>query len=63
MMVWLSPHDGECPVYLLNKYADKSFEGAILLLILMIVFGIGIGLVTALIIERKLLKNQENTAE
>ncbi len=50
-------------IYLLNKYADKSFEGAILLLILMIVFGIGIGLVTALIIERKLLKNQENTAE
>ena len=54
---------GSCFIYLLNKYADKSFEGAILLLILIIVFGIGIGLVTALIIERKLLKNKENTAE
>ncbi len=50
-------------VYLLNKYADKDFEGAILLLILMIAFGIGLGLVAALILERKLLKKQPNTEE
>lgn len=50
-------------VYLLNKYADKDFEGAILLLILMIAFGIGLGLVAALILERKLLKKHPNTEE
>lgn len=54
---------GSIFVFLLNKYADKDFEGAILLLILMIVFGIGLGLVTALILERKLLKKHPNTEE
>lgn len=54
---------GSIFVFLLNKYADKDFDGAVLLLILLIVFGIGLGLVTALILERKLLKKQPNTEE
>ena len=48
-------------VYILNHSADKNFEGAVLLLIFAIVFGIGLGLISALIIERKLLKSAEET--
>ena len=48
-------------VYILNHSADKNFEGAVLLLIFAIVFGIGLGLISALIIEHKLLKKAEET--
>jgi hypothetical protein len=48
-------------VYILNRSADKNFEGAVLLLIFAIVFGIGLGLISALIIEHKLLKKAEET--
>ena len=50
-------------VLILNSTASKDFEGAVLLLIFTIIFGIGIGLVTALILERKLLKKHPNTEE
>lgn len=46
-------------VVLLNNFATKEFEGAVLLFILMVVFGIGLGLVAALSVERKLLKKAE----
>lgn len=48
-------------VYILNQTASKEFEGAVLLLIFTVAFGIGLGLVTALIIEHKLLKRAEET--
>lgn len=48
-------------VYILNQTASKDFEGGVLLLIFAIVFGIGLGLVTALIIEHKLLKKADET--
>lgn len=48
-------------VYILNQTASKEFEGAVLLLIFTVAFGIGLGLVTALIIEHKLLKKAEET--
>lgn len=48
-------------VYILNQTASKDFEGAVLLLIFMTVFGIGLGLVTALTIEHKLLKKADET--
>lgn len=48
-------------VYILNQTASKDFEGAVLLLIFTVAFGIGLGLVTALIIEHKLLKRAEET--
>ena len=48
-------------VYILNQTASKDFEGAVLLLIFTVAFGIGLGLVTALILERKLLKKAEET--
>lgn len=48
-------------VYILNQTASKDFEGAVLLLIFTVAFGIGLGLVTALIIEHKLLKKAEET--
>ena len=48
-------------VLILNSTASKDFEGAVLLLIFTIIFGIGIGLVTALAIERKLLNKAEET--
>lgn len=48
-------------VYLLNKTADNDFEGAVILLIFMVVFGIGLGLISALVIERKLLNKAEET--
>ncbi|MBQ6584073.1 MAG: hypothetical protein IIX42_02840 [Alistipes sp.] len=48
-------------VYILNQTASKDFEGAVLLLIFTVAFGIGLGLVAALIIEHKLLKKAEET--
>ena len=48
-------------VYILNQTASKEFEGAVLLLIFTVAFGIGLGLVTALILEHKLLKRAEET--
>ena len=48
-------------VYILNQTASEDFEGAVLLLIFTVAFGIGLGLVTALIIEHKLLKKAEET--
>lgn len=48
-------------VYLLNSYADKKFEGAVLLLIFTVVFGIGLGLILSLLIEHKLLKKAGET--
>ncbi len=48
-------------VYILNQTASKDFEGAVLLLIFTVALGIGLGLVTALIIEHKLLKKAEET--
>ena len=48
-------------VYILNPTASKDFEGAVLLLIFTVAFGIGLGLVAALIIEHKLLKKAEET--
>ena len=48
-------------VYILNQTASKEFEGAVLLLIFTVAFGIGLGLVAALIIEHKLLKKAEET--
>ena len=48
-------------VYILNQTASKDFEGAVLLLIFTVAFGIGLGLVTALILEHKLLKRAEET--
>ena len=48
-------------VYILNQTASKDFEGAVLLLIFTVAFGVGLGLVTALIIEHKLLKKAEET--
>lgn len=48
-------------VYILNQTASKDFEGAVLLLIFTVAFGIGLGLVTALTIEHKLLKKAEET--
>lgn len=48
-------------VYLLNSYADKKFEGAVLLLIFTVVLGIGLGLILSLLIEHKLLKKAGET--
>ncbi|MBR2117014.1 MAG: hypothetical protein IJ942_08360 [Alistipes sp.] len=48
-------------VYILNQTASKDFDGAVLLLIFTVAFGIGLGLVAALIIEHKLLKKAEET--
>ena len=48
-------------VYILNQTASKDFDGAVLLLIFTVAFGIGLGLVTALILEHKLLKKAEET--
>ena len=44
-----------------NLYEESGFEGAVVTLILLIVLGIGVGLVSALAIERKLLKKAEET--
>ena len=48
-------------VYILNQTASKDFEGAVLLLIFTVAFGIGLVLVAALIIEHKLLNKAEET--
>ena len=48
-------------VYILNQTASEDFEGAVLLLIFTVAFGIGLGLVTALTIEHKLLKKADET--
>lgn len=48
-------------VYILNQTASKNFEGDVLLLIFAIVLGIGLGLITALIIEYKLLNKADET--
>lgn len=52
---------GSVFVYLLNSYADKKFEGAVLLLIFTVVLGIGLGLILSLLIEHKLLKKAGET--
>lgn len=44
-----------------NLYEESGFEGAVVTLILLIVLGIGVGLVSALAIERKLLNKAEET--
>ena len=42
-------------------YKDSRFEGALIAFICVIILGIGIGLVSALYIERKLLKSADQT--
>ena len=44
-----------------NLYEDRGFEGALIAFICVIILGIGIGLVSALFIERKLLNKAEET--
>ena len=44
-----------------NLYEDRGFEGALIAFICVLILGIGIGLVSALFIERKLLKKAEET--
>ena len=49
-------------VYAMNYfYKDSGFEGALIAFICVIILGIGIGLVSALFIERKLLNKAEKT--
>ena len=49
-------------VYAINYfYKDSGFEGALIAFICVIILGIGIGLVSALFIERKLLKSADQT--
>lgn len=49
-------------VYAMNYfYKDSGFEGALIAFICVIILGIGIGLVSALFIERKLLKSADQT--
>ena len=49
-------------VYAMNYfYKDSGFEGALIAFICVLILGIGIGLVSALFIERKLLKKAEET--
>lgn len=49
--------------YWMNTQVENpnSFDGAPIMLIFIVVFGIGLGLVTALIIEHKLLKKADET--
>ena len=48
--------------YIMNYlFKDSGFDGAVITLILVIILGIGIGLVSALAIEHKLLKMAEQT--
>ena len=49
--------------YWMNTQVENpnSFDGAPIMLIFIVVFGIGLGLVTTLIIERKLLNKAEET--
>ena len=44
-----------------NLYEDRGFEGGLIAFICVIILGIGIGLVSALFIERKLLKSADQT--
>lgn len=44
-----------------NLYEDRRFEGALIAFICVLILGIGIGLVSALFIERKLLKSADQT--
>ena len=44
-----------------NLYEDRGFEGALIAFICVLILGIGIGLVSALFIERKLLNKAEET--
>ena len=49
-------------VYAMNYfYKDSGFEGALIAFICVLILGIGIGLVSALFIERKLLKSADQT--
>ena len=48
--------------YIMNSlYEDSDFEGGLIAFICVIILGIGIGLVPALFIERKLLKSADQT--
>ena len=48
--------------YIMNSlYEDSDFEGGLIAFICVIILGIGIGLVSALFIERKLLKSADQT--
>ena len=49
--------------YWMNTQVEKpnSFDGAPIMLIFIVVFGIGLGLISALLIERKLLKSADQT--
>lgn len=49
--------------YWMNTQVDdpNSFDGAPIMLIFIVVFGLGLGLISALLIERKLLKKAEET--
>ena len=49
--------------YWMNTQLENpnSFDGAPIMLIFIVVFGIGLGLISALLIERKLLKKADET--
>lgn len=49
--------------YWMNTQVENpnSFDGAPIMLIFIVVFGLGLGLISALLIERKLLKSAEET--
>lgn len=49
--------------YWMNTQVENpnSFDGAVIMLIFIVVFGIGLGLISALLIERKLLKKAGET--
>ena len=49
--------------YWMNTQVENpnSFDGAPIMLIFIVVFGIGLGLISALLIERKLLKKADET--
>ena len=49
--------------YWMNTQVENpnSFDGAPIMLIFIVVFGLGLGLISALFIERKLLKKAEET--
>ena len=49
--------------YCMNTQVENpnSFDGAPIMLIYIVVFGIGLGLISALLIERKLLKKADET--
>lgn len=49
--------------YWMNTQVENpnSFDGAPIMLIFIVVFGLGLGLISALLIERKLLKKAEET--